>query len=160
MVLFRCLFRSFWWCHWSISPWRSYGLGTGWIVGLLTVLARLTSVRKHRCMSIWQDNYYFYYWIFYTIIRPWGFWHNVCLAVQATVLPVFIVHFWWMQQKCSTYKTCYFYSSESHKLPDIMKKIDKYENLLKRFPQAINLLGQIIYLFPSEVEVVPKITAV
>lgn len=26
------------------------------------------------------------------------FWHSVCLAIQTTVMPVFIVHFWWMQQ--------------------------------------------------------------
>lgn len=52
------------------------------------------------------------------------FWYNICLAVQATVMPAFIVHFWWMQQDVP-HRRLIFHSVKSQNCTDSVKKNKK-----------------------------------
>lgn len=137
-VLSRCLFRSFWWCHWNISPWKSYGLGTGWSVGLLTVLTHLTSARKHRCMSIWQHNY-FYYWIFYSTIRPWCFGRMFALLSKQQYWLYLLYTFGGCKQDVP--HTRLIFIRVNPITAQTLWKMDKYENLLKKVSTRHKLVG-------------------
>lgn len=60
------------------------------------------------------------------------FWHDVCLAVQETVMPAFIVHVWWMQQNVP-HARLIFRWGKCCNFQALWEKKDKYKNMLKDF---------------------------